>query len=172
MSRINYLLTVSFLRYIILLPTIADKLTEVPIDEDRVSDSGFLRKALDILWYERDQMGHTPLFKVNVPGATNLELFFKNEATSRTGNLKHRFSWALFLWALLEGHITRYTTIYEASSGNTATSEAYFAQKIGVSFVAVAPPTFQNSANQPISLDCTRKRSQAALSSAIKAKPP
>lgn len=41
------------------------------------------------------------------------------------------------MWALLEGHIGPNTTVFEASSGNTARSEAYFCKLIGLKFVAV-----------------------------------
>lgn len=82
-------------------------------------------------------MGHTPIVHLAIPGMPDVDFMFKNESASRTGNLKHRFSWALFMWALVEGHITANTTVYEASSGNTAASEAYMAQLIGVPFVAV-----------------------------------
>uniref|UniRef100_A0A914EKW7 Tryptophan synthase beta chain-like PALP domain-containing protein n=1 Tax=Acrobeloides nanus TaxID=290746 RepID=A0A914EKW7_9BILA len=41
------------------------------------------------------------------------------------------------MWGLVEGHIGPNTTIYESSSGNTATSEAYFAQLLNLSYVTV-----------------------------------
>jgi cysteine synthase len=47
----------------------------------------------------------------------------------------------LFLYALCNGWITEYTTVVEASSGSTAVSEAYFAQLLGLPFIAVMPAT-------------------------------
>lgn len=47
------------------------------------------------------------------------------------------------MWAVVDGKINENTTVYEASSGNTATSEAYMCQLIGVKFVAIVR-TFSN----------------------------
>jgi cysteine synthase A len=53
--------------------------------------------------------------------------------------LKYRLARSLFLYALCNGWIRQDTTIVEASSGNTVVSEVYFAQMIGVPFIAVMP---------------------------------
>lgn len=90
-------------------------------------------------------MGHTPLIPVRVTGMPELELFLKDESQSPTGNLKHRFAWALFMWAIVEGYVGPNTTVYEASSGNTATCEAYMAQLVGVPFIAVVPNTTEQT---------------------------
>ncbi|KAI6230124.1 hypothetical protein M3Y99_01103700 [Aphelenchoides fujianensis] len=116
-------------------------MSDTPMDSLRMDDSAFVRQAIQKLWDERRQMGYTPLVQMRIPGSPELDFYFKDESRSRTGNLKHRFAWCLFMWALLEGHVDRNTTIYEASSGNTATCEAYFAQLIGVPFIAVIPDT-------------------------------
>ncbi|KAI6217432.1 hypothetical protein M3Y95_01218400 [Aphelenchoides besseyi] len=117
-------------------------MSDTPADSNRVDDSPFVRQAIQKLWEERRRMGYTPLVQMRIPGmSSELDFYFKDESRARTGNLKHRFAWCLFMWALLEGHVSRNTTIFEASSGNTATSEAYFAQLIGVPFVAVIPTT-------------------------------
>ncbi len=55
------------------------------------------------------------------------------------GALKHRLARSLFLYALCNGWVDEGTTIIEASSGSTAVSEAYFAQMLGLPFVAVVP---------------------------------
>ena len=47
-------------------------------------------------------------------------ILFKNESASATESLKHRYSWALVMWGLLQGYIHPRSTVYEASSGNTA----------------------------------------------------
>ncbi|VDM41416.1 unnamed protein product [Toxocara canis] len=72
-----------------------------------------------------------------LPGYRNVDILFKNESASKTGSLKHRYSWALVMWAVVDGKITENTTVYEASSGNTAASEAYMCSLIGVKFVAI-----------------------------------
>ncbi|VDK85753.1 unnamed protein product, partial [Litomosoides sigmodontis] len=76
-------------------------------------------------------------------GYRNVEFIFKNESASRTGSLKHRYSWALIMWAIVDGKIIENTTVYEASSGNTAASEAYMCQLIGVKFIAIVPYTIE-----------------------------
>uniref|UniRef100_A0A915D201 Tryptophan synthase beta chain-like PALP domain-containing protein n=1 Tax=Ditylenchus dipsaci TaxID=166011 RepID=A0A915D201_9BILA len=115
-------------------------MTEAPQDQWRAQDYVFVRKAIDLLWKERKEMVHTPIFRMNLPARLDIEFIFKDESKSRTKNLKHRFAWALFMWALVEGKIkSRDTIVYEASSGNTAISEAYLARLIGLNFVAVVP---------------------------------
>lgn len=41
------------------------------------------------------------------------------------------------MWAIVDGKIGENTTVYEASSGNTAASEAYMCRLIGVKFIAI-----------------------------------
>ncbi len=70
-----------------------------------------------------------------------LSLYLKDESTHPTGSLKHRLARSLFLYGLCNGKITAPgTPVFEASSGSTAISEAYFAQLIGLqNFYAVVP---------------------------------
>ncbi|KAE9551617.1 hypothetical protein FO519_005169 [Halicephalobus sp. NKZ332] len=119
-------------------------LTKSPFNEKN-QDFTWRRQAIQKLWEERRAMGHTPIRRLSIPGMPDVDLIFKDESASRTGNLKHRFSWALYMWALLEGHIDQNTTVFEASSGNTATSEAYMARLIGVPFIAVIPDTTEDT---------------------------
>uniref|UniRef100_A0A9J2Q7F0 Tryptophan synthase beta chain-like PALP domain-containing protein n=1 Tax=Ascaris lumbricoides TaxID=6252 RepID=A0A9J2Q7F0_ASCLU len=79
-----------------------------------------------------------------LPSYRNVDILFKNESASKTGSLKHRYSWALVMWAVIDGKITQNTTVYEASSGNTAASEAYMCKLIGVKFVAIVPDTIED----------------------------
>ncbi|ETN83769.1 hypothetical protein NECAME_07197, partial [Necator americanus] len=37
-------------------------------------------------------------------GQKNVDIMFKNESASRSGSLKHRYTWGLMMWALIEGH--------------------------------------------------------------------
>lgn len=83
----------------------------------------------------------THLIPLSMPGTPNITIYLKDETTHLTGSLKHRLARSLFLHALCSGHIHEGTTIVEASSGSTAISEAYFAQLIGVPFIAVVPTT-------------------------------
>jgi len=81
----------------------------------------------------------THLLKVELPAFKNIHLYLKDESTHPTGSLKHRLARSLFLYGLCNGKIQQGTTIIESSSGNTAISEAYFAQLLGLPFIAVVP---------------------------------
>lgn len=91
----------------------------------------------------------THLFKVSTPELDTVDLYLKDESTHPTGSLKHRLARSLFLYALCNGKIHEGATVVEASSGSTAVSEAYFAQLIGVPFVAIVP---NSTASKKISL--------------------
>jgi cysteine synthase A len=81
----------------------------------------------------------THLLKVEIPSLEYVSLYLKDESTHPTGSLKHRLARSLFLYGLCNGRIHENTTIIEASSGSTAISEAYFAQLLGLRFIAVIP---------------------------------
>ena len=87
----------------------------------------------------------THLVKLNLPEFRNIDIYLKDESTHPTGSLKHRLARSLFLYALCNGWIKQNTTVVEASSGSTAVSEAYFAQMIGVPFIAVMPTSTARS---------------------------
>ncbi|VDP06420.1 unnamed protein product, partial [Heligmosomoides polygyrus] len=70
-------------------------------------------------------------------GFPNADIFFKNETASKTKTLKHRFSWALLAWAVIEGKVNSKSTVYDSTSGNTGASEAYMCTLIGLPYVAV-----------------------------------
>jgi cysteine synthase len=80
------------------------------------------------------QLRHLPL-----PALPNISLYLKDESSHPTGSLKHRLARSLFLHAICNGWIKQHTPIIEASSGSTAVSEAYFAQMLGLEFIAVVP---------------------------------
>ncbi len=81
----------------------------------------------------------THLLKVELPAIEHVSLYLKDESTHPTGSLKHRLARSLFLYGLCNGQIQENTTIIESSSGSTAISEAYFAQLLGLPFIAVIP---------------------------------
>ncbi|KAH7708718.1 Pyridoxal-phosphate dependent enzyme family protein [Aphelenchoides avenae] len=114
--------------------------SEGPADgyRDRENDE-WRQLALDTLWEVRYNMSRTPIYRVDVPGHPQLELYFKDETKSLTGNLKNRFAWGLYHWAIIEGHIGPLTRVYEGSSGSMAASEAFIASKLNITFVAVIP---------------------------------
>ncbi len=88
---------------------------------------------------EAARSADTHLIRFPLPGHLGVDLYLKDESTHVTGSLKHRLARSLFLYALCNGWLGPKTTVVEASSGSTAVSEAYFAQLIGVPFVAVVP---------------------------------
>ncbi len=87
--------------------------------------------------YQRSADTH--LFKLAIPKLRVVDIYLKDESTHPTGSLKHRLARSLFLYALCNGKLDETTTVIEASSGSTGVSEAYFAQMLGLPFVAVMP---------------------------------
>lgn len=100
----------------------------------------WVRDAIKKMWQDRQQAGVTPLIKVVCPFDRKITIYLKDESKSRTGSLKHRVAWGLIMHALIEGKIGPQTHLYEASSGNTAIGEAYFAQLLNLKFTAVMRP--------------------------------
>ncbi|MEC5191613.1 MULTISPECIES: PLP-dependent cysteine synthase family protein [unclassified Arthrobacter] len=90
---------------------------------------------------ENNRSADTHLYSVPLPEHWGVQLYLKDESTHRTGSLKHRLARSLFLFGLVNGWISEGTTIVEASSGSTAVSEAYFAQLLGLPFIAVMART-------------------------------
>ncbi|PIO75431.1 pyridoxal-phosphate dependent protein [Teladorsagia circumcincta] len=89
-------------------------------------------------------MGHTPLVKFQPKGFPNVDIFLKNETASKTQTLKHRFSWALIAWAIIEGKVHSNTTVYDSTSGNTGASEAYMCTLVGLPYIAVVDVSLRN----------------------------
>ena len=81
----------------------------------------------------------THLIRLDLPALAGIDLYLKDESTHPSGSLKHRLARSLFLYGLCNGWIQEGTPIVEASSGNTAVSEAYFARLLGLPFIAVMP---------------------------------
>ncbi|MEU8316812.1 pyridoxal-phosphate dependent enzyme [Nonomuraea sp. NPDC048881] len=75
-------------------------------------------------------------FPVRVPG---VRLLLKDESGQPTGSLRHRHARALFRRAVLDGSITEGTTVVEATGGNAAVAQAWFARRLGLPYVVVMP---------------------------------
>ncbi len=101
----------------------------IEADTRRSADTHLLRYPLPSAWCD----------------AADVALYLKDESTHITGSLKHRLARSLFLFGLCNGWITENTTVVEASSGSTAVSEAYFAELLGLPFVAVMPASTSQS---------------------------
>ncbi len=105
--------------------------------------------ALERLAAEQTRGSETPLVPLRIRALNGVRVYLKDESAHLTGSLKHRVARSLFIHALCNGDIGPETPIIEASSGSTAVSEAYFANLIGVPFIAVIP---QNTSPAKIEL--------------------
>jgi cysteine synthase A len=99
----------------------------------------WINTALSAINADYQRSTDTHLVKLALSHCEGIDVYLKDESTHPTGSLKHRLARSLFLYALCNGKIGADTTVVEASSGNTAVSEAYFAKLIGVPFIAVMP---------------------------------
>ncbi|MEV8042176.1 PLP-dependent cysteine synthase family protein [Arthrobacter sp. NPDC080082] len=107
----------------------------------RHQDRDWADEAIRRINAENNRSADTHLYSVPLPEHWGVKLYLKDESTHRTGSLKHRLARSLFLFGLVNGWIREGTTIVEASSGSTAVSEAYFAQLLGLPFIAVMTRT-------------------------------
>lgn len=96
-------------------------------------------EAVAFLAEERRRAADTPMIKLDCEGFPGIEILIKDETAHPSGSLKHRLAHALFVHAICNGEIGPDTPIVEASSGSTAISEAWFAQRLGLRFTAVVP---------------------------------
>lgn len=99
----------------------------------------WVREAVRAVQADAARSSDTHLLRFPSPRCRGVDLYLKDESTLPTGSLKHRLARSLFLYALCNGWIHEGQTIIESSSGSTAVSEAYFAQLLGLPFIAVVP---------------------------------
>jgi len=97
------------------------------------------RAAIDLLTADAQAEPPTPLLRFPLPGDWPFALYVKDETVRPTGSVKHGFARDLVIDALAAGRITRHTPLVEATSGNMAVAEAYFAHQLGLPFTAVVP---------------------------------
>jgi cysteine synthase A len=102
-------------------------------------DRDWVKQAIELLRGDGRRSADTHLIKPLFAGLNGISVYLKDESTHPTGSLKHRLARSLFLYGICNGKITRGTTLVEASSGSTAVSEAYFANLLGLPFIAVMP---------------------------------
>jgi len=108
---------------------------------DRSAPRTWVDDAVRLIEADAQRSADTHLLRYPLPPEWGVQLYLKDESTHPTGSLKHRLARSLFLYALCNGWIGQSSTVIEASSGSTAISEAYFAQLLGLQFVAVMPAT-------------------------------
>jgi cysteine synthase A len=102
-------------------------------------------RALDLL-----QAGPpTPLieFPVAVPG---VRLLLKDESAQPTGSLRHRHARALFRQAVLDGLLGEGTTVVEATGGNAAVAQAWYARRLGLPYIVVMPGARSEERARPV----------------------
>lgn len=99
----------------------------------------WIADAIARLDEEQDGCAETPMLALRLSGFPDIGLLLKDESAHPTGSLKHRLARSLFLYALCSGRLRRGQTVIDASSGSTAISEAWFARRLGLPFIAVMP---------------------------------
>jgi cysteine synthase A len=119
----------------------------IAVDRNR----SWIARAIARLDEDRCREVDTPLLALNLPEFPDVNLYIKDETAHPTGSLKHRLARSLFLHAICNGDIRENTTVVEASSGSTAISEAYFANLLGLPFIAVVPRSTATAKRDAIS---------------------
>lgn len=112
----------------------------------------WINQSVKLISADFQRSADTHLVKLTIPTLDGIDIYLKDESTHPTGSLKHRLARSLFLYALCNGKINQHTTIVEASSGSTAVSEAFFANMIGIPFIAVMPRSTARAKIQQIEL--------------------
>jgi cysteine synthase len=118
-----------------------DAAATVDVDRTDPAYRAWLKEAVRKVQADANRSADTHLLRFPLPEHWGIDLYLKDESTHPTGSLKHRLARSLFLYGLCNGWIRPGKPVIEASSGSTAVSEAYFAQLIGVPFIAVMPRT-------------------------------
>ncbi|WP_423142976.1 PLP-dependent cysteine synthase family protein [Parablastomonas sp. CN1-191] len=96
-------------------------------------------QAVRQLEADQRRSADTHLVRLAIPALPGVDLYFKDESTHPSGSLKHRLARSLLLYGLCNGWIGPATRLFDATSGSTAVSEAYFARLLGLPFTAVVP---------------------------------
>lgn len=115
------------------------------LELDRSRSRVWVDEAVRLIEADAQRSADTHLLRYPLPASWGVQLYLKDESTHPTGSLKHRLARSLFLYAICNGWVQQGSTVVEASSGSTAISEAYFAQLLGLDFVAVMPATVSPS---------------------------
>jgi 2,3-diaminopropionate biosynthesis protein SbnA len=84
-----------------------------------------------------DNVGNTPLIKLNLKGLETIDLSIKLEGYNPTGSVKDRAAAYILNKILSSGEINKDTLIIESSSGNFGISLASYCKKLGLNFCCV-----------------------------------
>ncbi|WP_043640606.1 PLP-dependent cysteine synthase family protein [Nonomuraea candida] len=102
-------------------------------------------RALDVL------MAGEPTALIDFPvAAPGIRLLLKDESAQPTGSLRHRHARALFRQAVLDGAIAEGMTVVEATGGNAAVSQAWFARRLGLPYIVVMPGERSQARARPV----------------------
>jgi len=86
-------------------------------------------------------IGNTPVVRLaNLFPEYNLNLFAKLELLNPGGSIKDRTAYNILLQAIIQGKISKGTTVIESSSGNMAIGLAQVCLKYGLNLIIVADP--------------------------------
>lgn len=99
----------------------------------------WLGDAMKRIEADFNRSSDTHLHRLQLANLDGVDIYLKDEAIHPTGSLKHRLARSLVLYGLCGGKIGPETTLIEASSGSTAVSVSYFANLLGLPFIAVVP---------------------------------
>ncbi|TNF66086.1 MAG: pyridoxal-phosphate dependent enzyme [Gammaproteobacteria bacterium] len=102
-----------------------------------INDINWARNSLYKLSEDSQKNLETNLIKIDLPFTSKVKIYLKDESSNTTGSLKYRLAKSLFAHAVLQGKLTKNSTVIDASSGNTAISEAYFAKLLDLPYIAV-----------------------------------
>ncbi|WP_219467450.1 PLP-dependent cysteine synthase family protein [Nonomuraea rhizosphaerae] len=91
----------------------------------------------------------TPLIELPVRAA-GVTLLLKDESAQPTGSLRHRHARALFRQAVLDGLLAEGATVVEATGGNAAVAQAWFARRLGLRYVVVMPGARTEERARPV----------------------
>src|SRR5690625_1796016 len=111
------------------------------VDHHNGRERAWVKEAVRLLHADATRSADTHVFNFPLPVEWGIDLYVKDESVHPSGSLKHRMARALYLHALCTGWLKPDTHVFEASSGSTAVSEAYFAQLLNLKFTAVVPRT-------------------------------
>ena len=103
------------------------------------ADRAWCDEAIRRVQADAHRSADTHLHLLPLPVDWGIDVYLKDESVHPTGSLKHRLARSLFLYALTNGWLREGSTVVEATSGNTAVAEAYFARMLDLPYVAVMP---------------------------------
>lgn len=109
------------------------------VESNRHAQRAWQRDRLATLHALKRQAQATPLHRLTFPRLPGIRVYLKDERAHPSGSLKHRLAASLFEHALCHGWLRPGAPVIEASSGSTAVSEAWFARRLGLPFIAVVP---------------------------------